>query len=51
MDKIIAKTNFKIKDYHEIIEENGIKWLVYVLKKWIKETRKIILVFWYNKIR
>ncbi len=33
LDKIIAKTNFKIIDSHNIIAENGIKWLVYVLKK------------------
>ncbi len=33
MDKIIAKTNFKMIDFHETIAENGIKWLVYVLKR------------------
>ena len=33
MDKIIANTKFKIKDFHDSIAENGIKWLVYVLIK------------------
>ncbi len=33
MDRIIAKTQFKIKDFHDIVAENGIKWLVYVLVK------------------
>ncbi len=33
MDKIISKTKFKIKDFHESTAENGIKWLVYVLIK------------------
>lgn len=33
MDKIISNTKFEIKDFHDSIAENGIKWLVYVLKK------------------
>ncbi len=33
MDKIISKTNFKITNYYDTVAENGIKWLVYVLKK------------------
>ena len=32
-DEIINKTRFRIKDFNETIDENGIKWLVYVLKK------------------
>ena len=33
MNRIIANTKFKIKDFHDSIAENGIKWLVYVLIK------------------
>ena len=36
MDKIINKTKFKIIDFHNSIAENGISWLVYVLKKEIE---------------
>ena len=36
MDKIISKTKFKIIDFHNSIAENGISWLVYVLKKEIE---------------
>ncbi len=32
-DKIVNKTRFRIKDFKKIIDENGIEWLVYVLKK------------------
>ena len=33
LDNIISETKFEIFDYKEIDVENGIKWLVYVLKK------------------
>ena len=33
MDEIVKHTKFKIFDYHEVEAENGISWLVYVLKK------------------
>lgn len=40
IDSIIEKTKFEIVDYHEILGENGIKWLVYVLKKQINSKLK-----------
>ena len=40
MDSIIEKTKFEIIDYHEILGENGVKWLVYVLKKQINSELK-----------
>lgn len=33
MDKIISKTKFKVLSCYDSIAENGIKWLIYVLKK------------------
>ena len=33
MDEIIDKTKFEIIDFRDSVAENGIKWLVYVLKK------------------
>ena len=33
MDEIISKTKFKIFDFQKTTAENGIKWLIYVLKK------------------
>ena len=33
MDEIISKTKFEIIDFRNSVSENGIKWLVYVLKK------------------
>ena len=36
MDEIINKTKFEIIDFRDSVAENGIKWLVYVLKKGTK---------------
>ena len=33
MDKIISKTKFKIKEFYNVVAENNIRWLVYVLFK------------------
>ena len=33
MDKIISKTKFEIENFYDSIAENGIKWLIYVLKR------------------
>lgn len=33
MDKIISNTKFKIKDFQNSTSKNGVKWLIYVLKK------------------
>lgn len=33
MDKIIEKTKFKTLHFYDVVAENGIKWLVYVLIK------------------
>ncbi len=32
-DELINNTRFKIKDFQDTIDEDGVKWLIYVLKK------------------